>query len=139
MRLRGPECDANALRSDPLLKLVLGHLPDADHDLASQPTLSRLENAPGARECLRIAQALVELYVRERGKDGAPGRVLLDLDSPDDPTHSEQAGHAAARADKDRRQGASATQEDSLASGLGTPRSAPMAEASPAGSKRGRE
>lgn len=84
--------DANALRSDPLLKLVLGHLPETDHDLASQPTLSRLENAPGARECLRIAQALVELYVRERGKDGAPGRVLLDLDSTDDPTHGEQEG-----------------------------------------------
>jgi hypothetical protein len=84
--------DADALRSDPLLKLVLGRLPETDPDLASQPTLSRLENAPGPKECLRIARALAELYVRERGKAGAPARVLLDLDSTDDPTHGEQEG-----------------------------------------------
>jgi hypothetical protein len=84
--------DADTLRSDPLLKVVLGHRPETDRDLASQPTLSRLENAPGPKDCLRIARALVELYVRERGKDGAPGRILLDLDSTDDPTHGEQEG-----------------------------------------------
>ncbi len=84
--------DANALRSDPLLKLVLGRLPETGEDLASQPTISRLENAPGARDCLRIARALAELYVRRRGADGVPGRVLLDLDSTDDPTHGEQEG-----------------------------------------------
>jgi hypothetical protein len=83
---------ANTLRSDPLLRLVLGRLPEAGEDLASQPTLSRLENAPGARDCLRIARTLLELYVRERGKDGAPERVLLDLDSTDDPTHGDQEG-----------------------------------------------
>lgn len=38
--------DAHALRADPLLKLVCGRLPETDADLASQPTLSRLENAP---------------------------------------------------------------------------------------------
>jgi hypothetical protein len=86
--------DANTLRSDPLLKLVLGRLPETDPDLASQPTLSRLENAPGPRDCLRIARALGELYVRERGKgEGeAPSRILLDLDSTDDPTHGGQEG-----------------------------------------------
>ncbi len=84
--------DADALRSDPLLKLVLGRLPETGEDLASQPTLSRLENAPGARDCLRIARATAEIYVRERAKDGAPERVLLDLDSTDDPTHGEQEG-----------------------------------------------
>jgi Transposase DDE domain group 1 len=35
--------DADTLRSDPLLKLVCGRVPN-DPDLASQPTLSRLEN-----------------------------------------------------------------------------------------------
>ncbi len=84
--------DADALRSDPLLKLVLGRLPQTGEDLASQPTLSRLENAPGAKDCLRIARALGEVYVRERAKDGQPPRVLLDLDSTDDPTHGEQEG-----------------------------------------------
>jgi hypothetical protein len=84
--------DANTLRSDPLLKLLLGRLPQTGEDLASQPTLSRLENAPNARACLRMAKALGELYVRERGKGGAPSRILLDFDATDDPAHGEQEG-----------------------------------------------
>ncbi len=85
--------DSDTLRSDPLLKLVLGSLPETGADLASQPTISRLENAPDAKACLRIARELGELYVRERGKDGAPKkRVLLDFDSTDDPTHGDQEG-----------------------------------------------
>lgn len=85
--------DAETLRKDPLLKLVLGRLPETGADLASQPTLSRLENAPGAKDCLRIARALGELYVRERGRGGAPPeRVLLDLDATADPAHGEQEG-----------------------------------------------
>ncbi len=69
--------DADTLRSDPLLKLVLGR---------------RLENAPGPKECLRVARALAEVYVRERGKAGAPERILLDFDATADPTHGEQEG-----------------------------------------------
>jgi hypothetical protein len=84
--------DADALRRDPLLKLVLGRLPETGPDLASQPTLSRLENAPGPKECLRAARALAEVYVRERGKAGAPERILLDFDATADPTHGEQEG-----------------------------------------------
>jgi Transposase DDE domain group 1 len=85
--------DAGTLRTDPLLKLVLGRLPEGGADLASQPTLSRLENAPGAKDCLRMAEALGELYVRERRKDGAPPeRILLDFDATADPAHGEQEG-----------------------------------------------
>jgi hypothetical protein len=43
--------DANTLRADPLLKLVCGSLPETGLDLASQPTISRLENAADARAC----------------------------------------------------------------------------------------
>jgi hypothetical protein len=75
-----------------LLKLACGGLPETDPDLASQPTIPRMENAPDGRACLRIARALGELYVRERGKGGAPKRVLLDFDSTDDPTHGGQEG-----------------------------------------------
>jgi hypothetical protein len=84
--------DSDTLRSDPLLKLVCGRLPQTDRDLASQPTISRLENAPNARACLRIAEALGELYVRERSKDGVPSRILLDFDATDDPAHGDQEG-----------------------------------------------
>jgi hypothetical protein len=53
--------DADDLRSDPLFKVVCGRLPETGDDLASQPTISRLENAPTARDCYRMAVALSEL------------------------------------------------------------------------------
>lgn len=84
--------DADTLRADPLLKLVCGRLPDTGADLASQPTLSRLENAVDARACYRLAYALAETYLRERGRDGVPGRIVLDCDTTDDPVHGEQEG-----------------------------------------------
>jgi hypothetical protein len=84
--------DATTLRHDPLLKVVCGRLPETDDPLASQPTLSRLDNAVSARDCYRIARARGTLYLRERGADGIPLRILLDLDSTDDPTHGNQEG-----------------------------------------------
>ncbi|HEX7170090.1 MAG TPA: IS1380 family transposase [Rubrobacter sp.] len=85
--------DADFLREDPLLKLSCGSLPQSGAELASQPTLSRLENAATRRSCHRIAEALFELYLSERASGGAPPRkVLLDLDSTADPTHGDQEG-----------------------------------------------
>ena len=84
--------DSDSLREDPLLKVVCGSLPESGADLASQPTISRLENAATRRSCHRIAQALLGLYLKERGKDGAPKKVLLDFDATADPTHGDQEG-----------------------------------------------
>ena len=86
--------DADTLRHDPLLKLVCGRLPESGHDLASQPTLSRLENAVDRKSCYRLALALGELYLRERERDGVPTQIVLDLDGTDDPTHGQQEGSA---------------------------------------------
>lgn len=86
--------DATTLRHDPLLKQVCGRLPVSGAALASQPTLSRLENAVDRRSCYRLARALGELYLRERERTGVPTRILLDLDSTADPVHGEQEGSA---------------------------------------------
>ena len=86
--------DADALRTDPLLKLVCGRLPDSGRDLASQPTFSRLENAVDRPAIEALARALVEIYLQERGRDGVPERILVDLDGTDDPAHGEQEGVA---------------------------------------------
>ena len=86
--------DADTLRTDPLLKLVCGRLPETGRDLASQPTLSRLENAVDRTSCYRLAVALGEVYLRERERDGIPVHVVLDLDGTDDPTHGQQEGSA---------------------------------------------
>lgn len=84
--------DSDTLREDPLLKLCCGSLPESGLDLASQPTISRMENAATMRSCYRIAEVLFEIYLRERERDGAPKNVLLDFDATADPTHGEQEG-----------------------------------------------
>src|SRR5438105_5246684 len=84
--------DADALRADPLLKHACGRLPESGPDLASQPTISRLENAVDRHAVEALAAALVDLYVRARGRGGAPARVVLDVDGTDDPAHGAQEG-----------------------------------------------
>ena len=85
--------DADTLRADPLLKLVCGRLP-GDPDLASQPTLSRLENAVDFKACYRLAQALFGVYLAQREQPDRPTHILIDADSTDDPTHGDQEGSA---------------------------------------------
>src|SRR5262245_9133601 len=92
--------DADTLRHDPLLKWVCGRQPESGAALASQPTLSRLENAVNARTCYRLAAALLTIYLQEReqlsqrqtGKP--PTHILLDLGGTHDPTHGDQEGSA---------------------------------------------
>jgi len=86
--------DAATLRRDPLLKLLCGRLPESGRDLASQPTLSRLENAVDRHACMRLAHALLAVYLRARGQDGPPRHIVIDIDSTDDPTHGGQEGSA---------------------------------------------
>ena len=48
--------DFDSLRTDPLFKLAVGRAPESGRDLCSQPTMSRLENAPSRTEsCARRA------------------------------------------------------------------------------------
>jgi hypothetical protein len=85
--------DADTLRHDPLFKLACGRQPEGP-PLASQPTLSRFENAVDAKACYRVAAALVRLYLEQREKHGPPARILIDADSTDDPTYGDQEGSA---------------------------------------------
>lgn len=84
--------DAARLSSDPIHKMLLDRDPVTGRDLASQPTLSRFENAAGAKELYRMAEVLA-LRVIERHAERLGGRVrrvTLDLDPTDDPTHGAQ-------------------------------------------------
>jgi hypothetical protein len=80
--------DADRLRADPALKLAVGRAPSED-DLASQPTLSRWENAVGWRECWRMGEALLGCYL-QRHRKRPPRRLVLDVDATDDETHGDQ-------------------------------------------------
>jgi hypothetical protein len=86
--------DATTLRHDPLFKLGCGRLPGSGPALASQPTLSRLDNAVDEASCAALAEVLLTTYLQARGRDGVPERILLDLDSTTDPTHGAQEGSA---------------------------------------------
>jgi hypothetical protein len=84
--------DATTLRHDPLFKLVCGQLPESGTPLASQATLSRLENKVERHTAMALAEMLVTIYLRERGRNGLPQRILLDIDGTDDPAHGNQEG-----------------------------------------------
>ena len=53
--------DLDRLRHDPLMKVAVGRCPDSGAALASQSTISRLENAPSKTEAARLAAALLDL------------------------------------------------------------------------------
>lgn len=81
--------DHDRLRSDPMLKLSAGREPESGDDLASQPTLTRLENSVGARELYRMEEALLESFIAGHRKY-APRRIVIDADATDDPCHGQQ-------------------------------------------------
>ena len=79
--------DHDALRSDAVFKLLAGRLPEGD-DLASQPTLSRFENAISASSLLQLEEWFLEQFVNSFAEP--PREITLDIDVFDDPTHGQQ-------------------------------------------------
>ena len=63
--------DCDELRGDPLFKLAVGRAPESGRDLCSQPTMSRLENAPSRSEVARMTVALVDIFCRSFSFFGA--------------------------------------------------------------------
>ncbi len=84
--------DAARLAADPVHKLLVGRDPVDGEDLASQPTLSRFENAAGRRPLFRLAEALADCVIERhrRRLHGRARRITIDLDPTDDPTHGAQ-------------------------------------------------
>jgi hypothetical protein len=76
--------DSDSLKEDPILKLAC----EKDDSLASQPTISRFENAPSRSTLYRIGAALVDAFIASY--DTPPKAIILDLDDTDDPTHGNQ-------------------------------------------------
>jgi hypothetical protein len=80
--------DLDHLRADPAFKLACGRLPNTERDLCSQPTLSRLENAPRLRDVVRLTDALVQQWIDSYPRP--PVSVTLDLDDTPDVVHGSQ-------------------------------------------------
>ena len=84
--------DASRLGADPIQKMLCDRDPIKGEDLASQPTLSRFENAFGRADLYRMGVALADTVIerhRRRLKRKAK-RITIDLDPTDDPTHGAQ-------------------------------------------------
>ena len=84
--------DSARLAADPVHKMLLGRDPVTGLDMASQPTLSRFENAVGPRQLYHMGAALAESVI-ERHAQRLHHRarlVTIDLDPTDDPTHGAQ-------------------------------------------------
>ena len=77
--------DLDALRIDPAFKMACGRRPETGKDLMSQPTLSRLENAPSWRALARMAFGMIDLFCASFSR--VPDRIVLDIDDTDDPAH----------------------------------------------------
>jgi hypothetical protein len=105
-----PDCnDAQALRHDPLFRILADQSPDSEQPLASGSTLARFQYAYTRRRVARADQPdillqrraaqtgrikvlnayLADLFVRTRRTP--PAEVVLDIDASDDPTHGQQA------------------------------------------------
>jgi hypothetical protein len=80
--------DMDTMRSDPALKAACGRLPDSDPDLASQPTISRMENSGTIFGLFRAAIAMAKCQVAQLSPQTL--QVIIDVDATDDQCHGEQ-------------------------------------------------
>src|SRR5512139_3981563 len=80
--------DLDFLRTDPAFKLACGRLPETGVDLCSQPTLSRLENAPALKDAIGLTYALVDQWMASYGRE--PASVILDIDDTCNVVHGHQ-------------------------------------------------
>lgn len=79
--------DHDVLRSDPVFKLICDRSLE-DDDLASQPTLSRFENAIDTGSFLKLRDVFIDQFIASF--EEPPSRLTLDIDPFDDPTHGQQ-------------------------------------------------
>ncbi len=79
--------DHDTLRTDPLFKLLADRSPVAA-PLASQPTLSRFENAVDIPSLKRLRDVFIDQFLASFPVP--PRRLTLDLDAVDDPAHGHQ-------------------------------------------------
>jgi hypothetical protein len=79
--------DHDALRHDPVFKLIANRMPDAE-PLASQPTLSRFENVITIKSLWRLRDLFIDQFMASFATP--PKHLTFDLDAVDDPAHGAQ-------------------------------------------------
>jgi len=80
--------DCNDLREDMIFKMCAGRLPQSENDLASQPTMSRLENTVKKTDLFRLGKFLVDVFISSYSE--APSVIILDCDDTNNDTYGQQ-------------------------------------------------
>jgi Transposase DDE domain group 1 len=78
--------DHSALRSDVAMQTAVG----VDEQVASAPTLCRLEKWANRASAVRLHQVLVEQFIASLKSE--PKELVLDFDATDNPLHGQQEG-----------------------------------------------
>jgi hypothetical protein len=79
--------DGDTLKSDPAFMIAAERDP-LESQLASQPTLSRLENSISRKDLVRIARLFVDHFLSSF--DAPPPMIVLDMDPTADTVYGEQ-------------------------------------------------
>ena len=81
--------DSNFLRHDPIFKIACERIPIKNQEmLASQPTMTRLENHVNKTEVSKMRSQMVDGFISSYKE--APKEIVLDIDGWADPTHGQQ-------------------------------------------------
>ena len=80
--------DCDDLRDDMIFKTCAGRLPQSGHELASQPTMSRLENSIDKKDLYRIGKQLVDTFINSYARE--PEVIIIDCDDTNNNTYGQQ-------------------------------------------------
>jgi len=79
--------DCDTMRDDAALKVAAGRLP-GDGALASQPTMTRLENSVGIRDLIRLFYVFVDNFIDSY--EAAPELIVIDMDPTPNRVYGDQ-------------------------------------------------
>ena len=80
--------DCDDLRDDMVFKMCAERLPQSGQELASQPTMSRLENSIDNKDLYRIGEQLVDNFIDSYSRE--PEVIILDCDDTNNNTYGQQ-------------------------------------------------
>lgn len=76
------------LRDDMIFRTCVGRLPQSGHELASQSTMSRLENSIDKKDLYRIGKQLVDTFIDSYALE--PVVIIIDCDDTNNNTYGQQ-------------------------------------------------
>ena len=82
--------DCDTLRNDPIFKILADRYPEIGEALASQPTMSRLENSISKTTLYRLAKVFADIFIESYDYDKEPKVIVLDFDDTDHTVYGNQ-------------------------------------------------